>query len=377
MFKRVIESLFSDTLQTATSANYFYFEESRPQTESVDKKDDGRSVIGSSYPPVKPSKVIVQADIQADHLRSFYGFLFGEVIDNSLADPLTDQVYQAIENLFVEPSPLLEALPVLPYSVTTLMKELNNPDFNVDILIDIISHEPSMAADVIKLANSAGIHRGAKPVTDLKSAFMAMGSQGLMEGVVRSYLKNFVPSATIYYRRFGENIWQHCLTTAEYAKQLALINDPKQDANSAYFIGLICNLGEMIIFQILLDAFEYVGPEHNPNTLAFQQMLIKHAKKLSYDIATYWQFPETITRALSLQLTFARHSAKDYLSGSEISHKLPDNQLAFIVYQANLLAELTVLLSSGKLDTQGYQERLEMLNGSEKAQQFGLTLLSS
>ena len=379
MFKRVIANLLSGIDSSAPEPNYFAFEDSRALT----KEEEGADMLLTQQKEAQnqntqvKANAVLQADIQSDHQQKFYSFLFGEVTKQTLTDPLTEQVYEGLDGLFVEPSPILNALPVLPHSVTTLMREMNNPDFNVDTLIDIINHEPSMAANVIKLANSAGLRRGDKAVTDLKSAFMVMGSQGLMNGVVSSYLKNFVPAATVYYRKFGENIWQHCLTTAEYAQHLSTQYQAKLDANSAYFIGLICNLGEMVIFQVLLEAFEHVDPEHAPNTLAFQLMLIKHAKKLSYDIAVYWQLPEVIVRALYMQLNYSKRSAKEFLEGIEKAHLRPENQLGFVVYQANLLAELSALLSCGKLNSEQYQQSVKLLIGSEQAQAFGLSMVAS
>ncbi len=136
------------------------------------------------------------------HDGEFLDYLFGESRLRTESDPFSDFVACQVERLIRSPKALLNELPVMPASVTTLMGELQSDEFDVDALLKVIEREPSMA-DVIKLAERAYYKRSEKQVTDLKTAFLNVRcSPKLVGGVVNSYMKNFTPGNNIYWRHF-------------------------------------------------------------------------------------------------------------------------------------------------------------------------------
>lgn len=350
MFAKLVKSLFPSLTTKKVEANYHYFETSRAEEDGLSKKtvDDIQKQLNTSAEnnTLITSSVIKKAGITDAQREQFFSYLFGDVSSQVVLDPLSEFVSKKIESLLVyprdNPQLIFNSLPVLPLSVTTIMAEINKPDFDVNVLITTISQEPSMATEVIKLANSAGFQRSSKPVTDLKSAFMAMGSKGLLQGVIYSYLKRFVPSPNVYYKQFGDKIWQHCLQCGAIAQAAVASSDIKEQANTAYFVGLVCNLGVMVIFQIMIEAFSHVSPDEQPNTLAFQLLVERYGQRLSFEIAKYWQLPEPILRALALQLKIKPETPREKV--------LPQNRLGFFIYEANKLSELQALWHSKLID---------------------------
>ena len=246
MFKNLLKALFSTFITKKKDVSYDYFEKTRKQ--SSEEEEVYYAQRNSTSPLILIDK----------HDNDFLTYLFGETDASIDSNPFSDFIEQKIEALLVSPKGLLKALPVMPASVTTLMTELKKDDFNINELLQVIEREPAMAADVIKIANSALYRRGDKTVTDLKTAFMNMGAHVLLEAVVYSYLKNLSPTSNIYFKHFGDKIWQHCLQTALFSKLLMPDTYNKEDKSTAYLIGLLLNLGKMIIFQIMIEAFNYV-----------------------------------------------------------------------------------------------------------------------
>lgn len=246
-----------------------------------------------------------------------------------------------VERLIRSPKALLNELPVMPASVTILMGELQSDEFDVDALLLVIEREPSMAADVIKLANSAYYKRSEKQVTDLKTAFLNMGSQGLVEGVVNSYMKNFTLGNNIYWRHFGEKIWNHSIQTASFSKELMKESPSQEDQASAYFIGLIRNLGKMIIFQMMVEAFKHVDPSVPPNSLALKRLINSYSIRLTYTIAKFWGLPDSVLTAI----------------GYQESSRYACTPLGQAVFEANLLSELTYLLDAQAIDIEQFKSR--------------------
>jgi len=333
LFKKLLKALFS--LKTKNTPDLDYFERTR---NSTDLKVSPQ-IIDFTQSPAKTSSGITIKPIN-QHDGDFHHYLFGKSEKQNAIDPFSVFVSSKIELLLLSPKTLLDQLPVLPSTVTALLGQINNDDFELNKILMLIEQEPSMAADVIKTANSAFYKRSEKQVTDLKTAFMNLGSQGLFESVLISYTKKLSPSSNIYFKQFGEKIWQHSLKTAVYSKEIYkdLNND---DGSTAYFVGLIRNLGKMVIFQIMIEAFSHVDPNVPPNSQAFKNLISTFATKLTYTIAKHWQLPDDIINAIAKQTKV----------------KSATCLIAQSVYEANVISELELIFEADIIDENEFKIR--------------------
>ena len=358
MFKRVLQALFSPFVanqskqshssksvsQQATSQQAISQQRTSEQENVKAEQTTPRNSIFVPPSSTQPSSLIVDKTISL-HDGEFLDYLFGESRLRTESDPFSDFVACQIERLIRSPKALLNELPVMPASVTTLMGELQSDEFDVEALLRVIEREPSMAADVIKLANSAFYKRSEKQVTDLKTAFLNMGSQGLIEGVVNSYMKNFTPGNNIYWRHFGEKIWNHSIQTASFSKELMKESPSQEDQASAYFIGLIRNLGKMIIFQMMVEAFKHVDPSVPPNSLALKRLINSYSIRLTYTIAKFWELPESVLTAI----------------GYQESSRYACTPLGQAVFEANYLSELKYLLEAKMITAENFEPRCQQI----------------
>ncbi|TWD43516.1 HD-like signal output (HDOD) protein [Vibrio crassostreae] len=341
MFKRVLQALFSPFVDSKNKPSAEPVQKEQQQTVATDSVQSSIFVPPSS---AQPSSLIVDKAISL-HDGDFLDYLFGESRLRTESDPFSDFVACQIERLIRSPKALLNELPVMPASVTTLMAELQSDEFDVDALLKVIEREPSMAADVIKLANSAFYKRGEKQVADLKTAFLNMGSQGLVEGVVNSYMKNFTPGNNIYWRHFGEKIWNHSVQTASFSKELMTESQAQEDQATAYFVGLIRNLGKMIIFQMMVEAFKHVDPSVPPNSLALKRLMNSYSIRLTYTIAKFWEMPESVLTVI----------------GYQESSRYQCTPLGQAVFEANYLSELKYLLEAKMITAENFETRCQQI----------------
>ncbi|MEZ8025477.1 HDOD domain-containing protein [Vibrio sp. 1F255] len=337
MFKRVLQALFSPFVYSKNKPSAEPAQQEQQQTVATDSVQSSIFVPPSS---AQPSSLIVDKTLSL-HDGEFLDYLFGESRLRTESDPFSDFVACQIERLIRSPKALLNELPVMPASVTTLMGELQSDEFDVDALLRVIEREPSMAADVIKLANSAFYKRSEKQVTDLKTAFLNMGSQGLIEGVVNSYMKNFTPGNNIYWRHFGEKIWNHSVQTASFSKELMKDSSSQEEQAAAYFVGLIRNLGKMIIFQMMVEAFKHVDPSVPPNSLALKRLMNSYSIRLTYTIAKFWELPESVLTAI----------------GYQESSRYECTPLGQAVFEANYLSELCYLREEQTIEVEQFKRR--------------------
>ena len=358
MFKSLIKRLFP-SIQSKKDNNYFYFE----QNSKIAKEES------ATTPPAQPIlqqplpiSSIEQLSAEQCHQISFYDYLFGESPPTKTHDELSSYVSDKIEKLMTNPKYILASLPVLTASLSKVLSELNNEDFEVSELIGLIEQEPVIAAKVLELSNSSFYNHSDKEVTDLKSAFMLLGRNGLVEGVINGFVCKLTPQSKIYFKQYGNKIWQHCQETGIIAKSLINDSNNKKEAAQGYLIALICNLGDMITFQLLMEAFSFVHPDCQPNSYAFKSLMQKNSKKLTYFIAKHWQFPEPILHALALQLKITHQRML-----TSLSVKYP---VACYVYEANIISELVLIYGAKEMDESQLMQAKQDLIFSKEANNY-------
>jgi putative nucleotidyltransferase with HDIG domain len=139
---------------------------------------------------------------------------------------------------------LLASIPSIPAVLQTLLNELNQPADLVNLLrvAEIIGRDESLAAQCLRMANSALFSRG--PITDsLRGAVRTLGiartreiatSCGVMQ-IVNTAMKSLDPLI----------FWQHSLGCAIIARKLARsvgFGDPEK----AYLAGLLHDIGYIV-----------------------------------------------------------------------------------------------------------------------------------
>lgn len=338
MYKALLNLLFPSFSTKDCTPDYFVFEKSHEEDELL-KKEFLKEASTSGIPVTSPQNI----NYDEHYLNNiFYQYLFGDNTHTHQNNELSRFVSERIEMALVKPKKLIDCLPILPLSVTTLLAELNKPNFNTDILIEVIEKEPSIAGKVIELANSPYYHRGHKEITDLRAAFMAMGAKGLIEGVINGFIHQLTPKANVYYKQFGEKIWQHSLDTGHKTKALLNSGEHNELAGTGYFVGLFINLGYMVIFQLMMEAFSHIDPEAKPDVLFFQNVLDKYALKLTHQIAHYWALPKTLNDGIAIQLKI---NSSDTLSHMQINYPI-----AVAVYESRMISKMDTMLSHALLD---------------------------
>jgi len=344
MFKKLVKTVFpSIAADKGFTPDYSTFERER---KVVDQDEE-----------LKPSKKLQAAAVPK--AGPFYDYLFGESSLQTQQDPLSVFVANKINELILQPDTLLADLPVMPTSVAKVMSLIEADDFDLPALLKVIEQEASVAADVIKLANSPHYKRGDKQITDLHRAFMCMGATGLKDGVIQSYLKKFSASSGLYFKQFGEKIWVHSVNSAQYSQQLAEQYLSKEEANTVYLVGLLRNLGSMVIFQLMLEAFKHVDPDAQPNSASFKWLMAEQSLNLTITIAKHWQLPIKIIDILAAQ----SKDNKEQTPG------------ALCVYEANIISQAKSLLDGKRISPETFEKYIESKSLRDNSKAFALSLL--
>ena len=243
-----------------------------------------------------------------------------------------------------------ETIPRLPEVAATLMRELADPDISQQRILLHVNRDPAIAAEVLRMANSPLYRVGGDPIENLDAALRLLGLNRL-KGLVSSVLmKPMLDIRPIYFRLFGQNLWQHSLDCAEACQTLAMRMGHGNPFN-AYLVGLIHDIGKLVIFRLLVESFRRVDPNVQPRGVVFSGIVRDKSARLSYHIVSQWSLADYLTTALDEQTPGHLGSIR--------------SEYGEILHQANMLAEFKLLAERRVRRPEDFRELLEQFQVSE------------
>ncbi len=195
----------------------------------------------------------------------------------------------------------MTSLPSLPVLYTRLTDLLNCDQSNVAQIAAVVNEDMAMAAQVLKLVNSAyfGI---SKQFSSLQAAVVYLGLDILRQLVLVHHLfSECTSSATCKFHL--EELWHHSLCTARLAKAIAESKDlPRDLCQNAYMAGLLHDIGKLVLILHLPETYGAVqakcGLGHCQIDCEEELLGTNHASIGGY-LSSLWGLPHTVTQVLS------------------------------------------------------------------------------
>ena len=193
----------------------------------------------------------------------------------------------------------ITALPPLPEAMTAVLLALNRAHLSANRSIELIEHDPALAARLLRLANSA-FYGVPGRVASIGDAVRMLGLRTVSGVLAAASVHNAIRIESCSGFDF-QAYWQHAIACALAARALAPLAG--LDADEAFLAGLMHDIG-----QLALAAFY---PSHASAALARAQandLSPEHAEQAVLGIAhpqvgallaTHWHFPAPVVRAIA------------------------------------------------------------------------------
>ncbi len=204
------------------------------------------------------------------------------------------------------PSPLALidrlALPTLPSVVQRMNSLLADPDVGTREIGAVLANDPAMAAQVLRIANSASMGLRERVLSTEHAAAVlgmrALRNIALQASVIGQY--DHLEGGAFDLRR----LWKHSILVAQLCQSLASVcsGDLELAPEEFYTVGLLHDLGQVVLLEAVPDDFlECVAasrrddkPLHELEEAAFG---FGHAE-LGARIAMRWSLPGTMVSAI-------------------------------------------------------------------------------
>ncbi len=235
------------------------------------------------------------------------------------------------------------ALPALPEVVMKIQQVIESDEANMAAVADLINGDPSLVAQILKVANSAyyGLPR---EVTNVKFALAFLGLNEIYRMVLSLSVVN---TLAIDEKEELEKFWFHSFYAALSTKNLAKKYEPHLSYEELWSAAILHDIGKLIYLKFF--------PEHYKAVLKLKQeegcLFSVAERKLSFPSSAYfgsllsahWRLPQHIENAGKC------HTLEDLLSidGN-------DEQARF--KRMTCLGNLLAILSTEELNESTKQE---------------------
>jgi len=191
----------------------------------------------------------------------------------------------------------IDQLQMIPAAATALLNLANNENTTVADLSVVIETEPALAAQLLKLVNSAAYGLPSK-ITSISRAVNLLGFAEVKRASLDLlFFNNLIKPDTN--AKFDQlYFWQHCLFVAGLSRAIA-ISLMHPDPDRIYAAGLLHDIGKTVLeshglvsYSDFLDFFEKSDSSIPKNEKIFFGMT--HSE-MGYVFCKQWDLPDTIT----------------------------------------------------------------------------------
>lgn len=189
--------------------------------------------------------------------------------------------------------------PRRPQLLPQLLNVVNDEDSSRREIAAIISRDPALAGNLLRIANSALYRVRPEPIDNIDLAVALIGTDGLRHLIAVALMQPVLSERGGAFGRLPSIVWEHTLLSAVAAADYARYVE-RTDPFSAQMLGLLHGLGSIVVVQVVRDSYEQHA-EVAPDPLKVRQLLEQWSAPTAQRLQQGWDLPAGITPALEDQ----------------------------------------------------------------------------
>ena len=191
--------------------------------------------------------------------------------------------------------------PRRPSLLPQLLRAVNDEDVSRRALATIISKDPSLVGNLLKMANSSFYRVSAQAVESIDRAVVILGNDGIRSLIAAALTQPIFQIRGGEFPGFPEIAWEHTFRTASATVTHSAIVE-KSDPFAAQLLGLVAGMAGIVVFRVALDQYE-ARPKLHPHPGVMASLLDTQAVAVAKRISVSWGLSDRIIAALDDQTT--------------------------------------------------------------------------
>jgi HD-like signal output (HDOD) protein len=186
--------------------------------------------------------------------------------------------------------------PRRPTLMPQLLRAAENPRAATEHLSRIVAHDPVLAADVLRLANSSRFRTSAQPIETIQRAIVVMGVDALRGLLAVAMMQPVFRASRSNFPRFPRMLWERTERAARAAEAYAVQAHP-EDRFEAQLAILLSALGPLVVYGATLDVYAQ-RPGLVPNPSLCVALTCELGAKTALRIAHHWETSPRLAAAI-------------------------------------------------------------------------------
>jgi putative nucleotidyltransferase with HDIG domain len=195
----------------------------------------------------------------------------------------------------------VDMIPAFPAAVQKVAELLSNEDYAVVDVVNVIKHDQAIAANILKISNSAYFSARQK-IKTIHDAVVYLGRQQLIRAVQTAGISKIYQKGGKGYASQATDFWEHAVAVALMSQILCRKIQGREDP-ILYTAALLHDVGKVIMGEYVQEYFQKIIGRVNESKCSFlvaeeEFIGINHAN-LGGRIAEHWNFPPEIRDAIA------------------------------------------------------------------------------
>jgi putative nucleotidyltransferase with HDIG domain len=225
------------------------------------------------------------------------------------------------------------SLPPAPMLLTQLLTLFRDPDCDIDHIVQLITHEPSLTAQILRTSNSAAF-AGEHPSTDIFEAVTRLGFYQVyclvvsLCGARAKSMEGADKGINV------DELWRHSVAVAVAASTVAEASD--QTKAVAFTAGLLHDIGKLVLASIGRERYAAAIQRARTESVSLSSVeqfvfIIDHAE-LGGELMRRWNLPPDVVAAVRFHHDLASAPPCERLTaavqiGDTIAHQIAGEDL--------------------------------------------------
>ncbi|MEN6373970.1 MAG: HDOD domain-containing protein [Smithella sp.] len=195
----------------------------------------------------------------------------------------------------------INTIPAFPATGNKVTQLLKKPDYSVTEVANVIKFDPSITANILKMANST--YFGSRQrISTINDAVVYLGQQNLLRAIQTAGVSKYYKKGAQGYYDKVTDLWEHSVAVA-LMSQIISKKITGQEDTVLYTAALLHDVGKIIMGEFVREALPKISALVSTQRVSFVEaeeivIGINHAE-LGGKIAAYWNFPAEIREAIS------------------------------------------------------------------------------
>ena len=182
------------------------------------------------------------------------------------------------------------SMPPLLHLAERILSGLRNPKCDLKSVAKDIAGDPVIAAAVLRMANSP-LYRGLQKTTSIHAALTRLGTKAIRTLMIHESFRAAMFDKHSRQRHHAEPLWRRSLASACIMRGLSRFTG--LDADEAWLIGLLHDIGNIIVLRILGTDAVFTHQEIDAAT--FEYLCSESHQEFGELVAEAWSLPANVT----------------------------------------------------------------------------------